>query len=347
VKVITIDPGTHPHWRTLLEQREAGLFHSPPWLGVLSDTYGLRPQAYVVLDAADAPIAGLAYCEMADMLGRRFVALPFTDACDPLGRSAEGWQALCSHLAAREAPVNLRFLNFVLPVDNSEFRVAKLARWHSLDVADPSEALWMRLAGATRRAILKAERLGVLVRALSGSGELRLFHGLHVALRKQKYRLLAQPFAFFAAIARRFEEAGGWFPLGAFVEGRLVAAAIFLRWRDTLYYKFNASASAALDLRPNNLLIWRGIELAKSLGCRRLDLGPSDDDQPGLVRFKRNFGAEESELRHLRYVPAGWHDDRARRTRLLLGDLTALLTGPRVPDDAAGEAGTLLYRYFA
>jgi hypothetical protein len=31
----------------------------------------------------------------------------------------------------------------------------------------------------------------------------------------------------------------------------------------------------------------------------------------------------------------------------MLGDLTALLTRPDVPDDISADAGALLYRYFA
>jgi len=42
----------------------------------------------------------------------------------------------------------------------------------------------------------------------------------------------------------------------------------------------------------NSLLVWAGMTLGRALDCRALDLGPSDDDQPGLIRFKRQFGAE-------------------------------------------------------
>ena len=54
--------------------------------------------------------------------------------------------------------------------------------------------------------------------------------------------------------------------------------------------------------------IGAGIELADSLGCHTLDLGPSDDDQPGLIRFKRQSGAEEHELEVLRFTPPGWSE---------------------------------------
>jgi CelD/BcsL family acetyltransferase involved in cellulose biosynthesis len=168
-----------------------------------------------------------------------------------------------------------------------------------------------------------------------------------VALRKSKYRLLAQPLAFFEEIARRFKAAGKWHALGAWLDDRLIAGTIYLSWADTLYYKFNASSLDALEVRPNSLLTWEGIELANTLGCRQLDLGPSDDDQPGLIRFKRQFGAQERELRFLRLAPDGWDDQPALAQKRLLGDVTRMLTRSDVPDEVSAEAGALLYRYFA
>jgi hypothetical protein len=76
-------------------------------------------------------------------------------------------------------------------------------------------------------------------------------------------------------------------------------------------------------------------------------LGPSDDDQPGLIRFKRYFGAAEKELRFLRYTPPEWQDERGAEARRLLGTLTELFTAPDVPDDVAARTGALLYRHFS
>ncbi len=274
------------------------------------------------------------------------MALPFTDACDPLVRSRDGWDAIARHLGEGTAPVNLRFLNFS-PSAASGLGVVKRARWHRLDLSASIETLWAGIAPASRRAIRKAERSTVEIRPFAGDEDLQQFHALHVGLRKRKYRLLAQPLAFFQAIGRRFSAGGNWYPLGAFLDGRLIAGVIFLRWGDTLYYKFNASSEAGLDLRPNNLLIWNGIGLAHSLGCRWLDLGPSDDDQPGLIRFKRDFGAAESEVSHLRLTPTNAIEQDSRAVRSLLGEITALLTGADVPDEVSAEGGAMLYRFFA
>src|SRR5262245_36631100 len=76
-------------------------------------------------------------------------------------------------------------------------------------------------------------------------------------------------------------------------------------------------------------------------------LGPSDDDQPGLIRFKRDLGAQEKELRFLRYTPPGWPPERGAEVGRLLGQLTRLLTPPDVPDEVTERAGAVFYRLFA
>jgi hypothetical protein len=179
-----------------------------------------------------------------------------------------------------------------------------------------------------------------------GDRDRETFYGLHVALRKQKYHLLAQPPDFFAAIERHFRDVDGWYALSAYLGERMIAATIYLRWRDGLYYKFNASALDCLPMRPNNLLMWAGITLAQSLGCRFLDLGPSDDDQPGLIRFKRGFGAEEYELCFLHWVPPDWRAPQLD-TRRVLREMTRALTAPEVSDAVTAWAGTTFYRFFA
>jgi CelD/BcsL family acetyltransferase involved in cellulose biosynthesis len=341
----TIDPVADPAWASLLHRHPAGLFHSPPWLAALREAYGFAASAYLVETPAGAPAAGLAFCDVTDVLGRRIRSLPFSDACDPLVASVAAWDLLFERLAAHGVPVRLRCLDNAIVLADRRLTVAKRSRWHTLPLAAP-EAQWSGLAGATRRSIRKAEGSGVAVRPLGGADGVAAFRRLHVALRKRKYRLLAQPLAFFEALRRQFEKTDGWFPLGAYLGSRLVAGALFLRWGDTLYYKFNASDLDALAVRPNSILVWAGVALARSLGCSRLDLGPSDDDQAGLIRFKRNFGAAERELVVLDHVPPGWRDE-AGELRRRLGDLTRLLTAAELSDDIAGEAGNFLYRFFA
>jgi CelD/BcsL family acetyltransferase involved in cellulose biosynthesis len=346
LKIVTIDPATDGRWATLLNVNTAGLFHSPPWLRAVSDTYSFDIRAHIAIDAEDVPRGGIAFSMVNDIFGQRVVSLPFSDVCEPLVTTPDVWPNLFARLRKHEVPLHLRCLGKLIERSDTRLNVTKRARWHTLSVAGDPKSIWASFHASARRAIRKAEHGQVVVRPMEGPDSVEGFHRLHVALRKQKYRLLAQPIEFFEAIRHRFDKASGWFPLGAFLEDQLVAATVYLRWRDTLYYKFNASRLSALEMRPNHLLVWAGILLAKSLGCSKLDLGPSDDDQPGLIQFKRQFGATERELSFLRYLPSEWQDEQGSELRSLLHKLTQLLTSPDVPDDVAARAGAQLYRYF-
>ena len=346
LSVVTIDPVTDPRWAMLLQMRAASVFHSPAWFRALADAYSIEAKAYITINGANIPQGGIAFCILQDIFPRRLVSLPFSDTCDPLLTTQTAWAPLARRLGQEGIPLFLRCLDRSGFVDPT-FTVVKRARWHTLPILAERSSIWANFDGSVRRAVRKAEKHGVEIKPLTTSAHLGEFHRLHVALRRRKYRLLAQPLSFFEAIKRSFEEVDGWFPLGAFANGQLIAATLYLRWRGTLYYKFNASCMGALQLRANNLLIWAGISLAKSLGCGEVDLGPSDDNQPGLIRFKRQFGAAEQELRFLCRPIVDFPSAHEIELHRLLADLTAFFTSPNVSDEVTREAGALLYRYFA
>lgn len=322
-------------YNRVLVRRRTDLFHSPNWARVLCDAYGLRIRA-----AIDDDDCAVLYCPVSNELGDRIVSLPFSDYCDPLVDDPAQGLALIKELEAKGLPLTVRCLRCDL-----SGKVVKKARWHGIQLTDSRDKLWGRLSESKRRAIRKAQRHGVEVARLDDVAFLDTFHRMHVAMRKGKYRLLAQPKRFFESICRHFKADEGWHPLAAMHDGEVIAAMIFLRWQDTLYYKFGTSMPAALPMRPNDLLMWHAMQYACDLGCTMLDLGLSDDDQPGLIRFKRQFGARESEIRNVQFGGDG--DPRGVAWRPVLGEITRLMTEPSVPDDVTADAGDLLYDLFA
>jgi hypothetical protein len=168
---------------------------------------------------------------------------------------------------------------------------------------------------------------------------------MHSHVRKFKYRLLAQPVGFFEQIHEVFAPSDDIFVLLACVDGRAIAGVLFIIWKNTLYYKFNASVDQ--ELRPNDLLMWEGIKW----GCRRklqqLDLGYSDVSQPGLISYKRKYATSEQPITTLQWQPSGYVDCRADEAHSTLCRMTHLLTDPSVPDEITRAAGDTLYRFFS
>jgi CelD/BcsL family acetyltransferase involved in cellulose biosynthesis len=344
--VVLVDPRKDPLWCRLANRMPSSVFHSPSWIQVLTDTYGWEASAYVIVDDCGEPCGGIPFCRITDILGERIVALPFSDFCDPLVNDVLRWRLLIDQLLPEHRPIAVRCLHNDLPLGDEGFSLVKQAKWHGLDLQPEMEAIWAAMHDSTHRAIRKAQREALVVRPAESEEELRAFFEMHLRVRKYKYGLLAQPYAFFQNIWRHFVQTQQGFLLLALCEDKIVAGDLFLEWKDTLYYKFNASLSDDLSHRPNDLLIWEGIQRGKNKGLKHLDFGLSDIDQEGLIRYKRKFGTEEKTISFLRHEPNGGPTLAEKQMRDLLGKLTNRFTDRTVPDTVTERAGEDLYRLF-
>lgn len=335
-------------WHELVTSRASDVFHSPAWHRVLRDAYGFDVVGRLLLDTDGRPAAGMASCVIEDFRGRREVSLPFSDFCDPLVDNAGQWQALLADVPA-DAAFRTRTLYSAVSPTAAGLSATGRAAWHGIDLDRSLSEAWAAIDPGARRAVRKAETLGLEVRATAEPSDLRTFFSLHLQVRRKKYGLLAQPFRFLEAIHDNFLARGDGTLLLAEAEGEAVGGILLLVWGRRAYYKFNASRADGLGARPNDLLMWAAIRWATERGLELLDLGLSDEDQPGLLRYKRKYATQERAIAFLarpasRAAPAATQQAAAGE---LLSGLTALLTAPDVPDEVVERAGDLLYRYFA
>jgi CelD/BcsL family acetyltransferase involved in cellulose biosynthesis len=344
--VVHIDPLTDALWSTLLEHQTHSLFHSPLWLQVLHQTYQMNVEANVLLNDRDEPQAGIHFCRISDIRGQRIISLPFSDYCDPLVSDDAQWHELAEPLMCQQLPMNMRCLHNDIPLNDTQFAQVKRAKWHGIDLDGDEETLLARIESSARRAIRKAEKSGVTVRLAQNEDDVRAFFQLHLGIRKYKYRLLAQPYAFFQNIWQIFSEAGKAALMLACVDDEVIGSVMYLGWGSTLYYKFSASSAAHLEHRPTDLLIWEGMKYARSQGYQFLDLGLSDWDQEGLVRYKRKFATEEGTISFLQHQVERTISPQELAVPGLLSTFTDLLTDPSVPDELTERAGDAIYRYF-
>jgi CelD/BcsL family acetyltransferase involved in cellulose biosynthesis len=139
----------------------------------------------------------------------------------------------------------------------------------------------------------------------------------------------------------RILEPGLGFCLLASAGGSPTAAIVLLTANGRMTYKYAASETRFLGLRPNHLLISEAISWGCQNGFRELDFGRSDLDNAGLRSFKSSWGATEEPLV---YSSIGEAPRAVRRAR------AAAVLGPFIrhsPKAVCRLTGELLYKYSA
>jgi glycosyltransferase involved in cell wall biosynthesis/CelD/BcsL family acetyltransferase involved in cellulose biosynthesis len=275
---------------------EATPFHHPDWARVLADCYHLPAFAVAVRDEQGKIAAGLPVIETRGLRSRRWVALPFTDCCPPLG--PERWLPYLSlalddlRVASSIAAAEVRG---AMSDDNA--RTVVMGVTHRLPLNSDPESVLARLhPSQVQRSIAKAEREGVSVRRGETKADLtEIFYELHLMSRR-RMGVPIQPRRFFELLWDHVLDPGLGFVLIAEHRSRPVAAAVFLSWNQTLVYKFGASDHRHLACRPNHAVLWRAIVDGCENGYQLLDFGLTETHETGLRSFKSRWGTTESEV---------------------------------------------------
>jgi len=235
------------------------------------------------------------------LTGRRGVALPFTDDCEPLYSDAasirnliqaalefgrtRGWKSVECRGGRElfgEAPASLAFYG------------------HSVDLEEDENRMFARLESSVRRAIRKAEKSGVTVTVSRSLETMKVFYSLQCKTRR-KHGLPPQPFAFFRNIHEHVLSKNLGVIVSAGCQGRPVAASVYFQLGARAVYKFGASDEAFQHLRGANLVMWEAVKWHARQGAKTLHLGRTSIGNEGLRRFKLGWGAGEQKIEYVKY----------------------------------------------
>lgn len=340
------NPLTTPDWDALLSANpNATFFHTAAWSRVLHETYGFTPVYFVrTTTAGSRDILPMMEVETW-ATPRRGVCLPFTDACSPLSATREAaadlLSALQSHADRRAWKCwELRGGREWLP----DATASTSYYTHSLDLRPGgAEALFLRAASATRRAVRKAQNSGVGVQFSESIDAVRTFFALHCRTRR-KLGSPPQPFRFFEKIHEHVIARQSGSVVLALHAGTPIAGAIYFLGSNTVHYKFGASDERFQQLRGNNLVMWSAIQRYAGLGFESLDFGRTSLTNEGLRQFKSSWGSTEQRLDYIKY-------DCRRRTFITQPDRAAAGLPTHIfrtlPLPLLRLAGRLLYKHAA
>ncbi len=331
-------------WQHAIEGLDGELFLSSRWLRVLVDTFEL-PLDGIGYWSDDQLVTGVPYSHISDIRGDRIVVGPFSDFVLPPNMDVAKWTALADELTSRSVPVSLMTAIDSPVADDDRFKVSSTALRQVIALDGTLEDLSSRFSSMPKRMVKRSKQSDLEFGIAQSTDELREFFELHLGVRRHKYGLLCQPYELFERLWDEYVANGG----GALVigrhEGRVVGGCLLLTVGDVACYKYAASDPDFRREGVNHRVVYEAMRYGIDAGCSHLDLGRSSSDQPGLIDFKRRFGATDTVLGRFTWTPDDYHpsDD----AQALLGQLTQLLTDTDVPDSTTERAGALLYRYFA
>ncbi|PYV62758.1 MAG: hypothetical protein DMG97_39575 [Acidobacteria bacterium] len=319
----------------------SSIFHTREWLDALQRTYKYKPRAFTTSAPGSALSNGIVFCQVNSRLtGSRLVSLPFSDHCDPLVESPEDLQALLSAVRERTAGkfshVEIRPRSISLG-EQSNFKARSQYHLHVLDLHLSLEEVYSGLhKNGMQRKIRRAERERVVADQGRSESMLQEFYGL-ILMTHRRHKVPPQPLAWFRNVIKCCDSRVKIYV--ARVDNRPIASIFTLRHKKSLVYKYGGSDESFHNLGAMPRLFWAAIQDAKSEQLLELDLGRSDQDNEGLMRFKDHLGAARSPLQY-------WSSGAsARVTSKGLAFRTAKHFLTRLPDSLFRLVGELLYRH--
>lgn len=333
-----------PRWAAfVLASPDATAFHHPSWATMLARCYRYRSFVLATTDTAGRITAGLPFLDVdVPFRGRKWVSLPFTDWCPPLGR-ADPVAGLVEQVAAAARASGARRVEIRADVGAGGALPTTAGVLHRLRLdADPGAVFARFKRSQVQRNVRRAEKEGLTVaRSDRRSDLVEVFYSLHVETRRRQ-GVPVQPRRYFEYLWDAMIRPGLGHVSVAYADHHPVAAAVFLRWSGTTIYKYGASDAASWSLRPNHLLFWDAIEASCRSGDRVFDFGRTELSNEGLRSFKSGWDAEETPLC---YSVVGGKPGGGTPLRPLAALLRPALR--RAPSWSCRALGALLYRYAA
>ena len=306
--VYEFNPLDDPRWEDLLQRdSRASVFHTLGWLRALQRTYGYEPVVFTTSPPRQELKNGIVFCQVSSWLtGRRLVSLPFSDHCEPLIDGFDELADIIWHLNRELQTRRLKYIE-VRPLNWAGSSIdcgctSEEYTFHALDMEKSLEELFRGCHNTSiRQKVHRAKREGLSYEIGNSEALLKEFYELFVASRR-KHGTPPSPFKWFGNLVSCLSDA---VQVRIASKGqRRIAGILTIQYGSTLVYKYSGSDPSMNKLGATPALLWSAITDAKHVGITQLDMGRSDLQNNGLIKFKNNFGSIRSTLRYWR-APKG------------------------------------------
>jgi len=340
-----LDPLLDHRWDDFVAVHSgASVFHRSAWLKALASTYGYCPTVLTSAPPGEPLTDGMVFCEVKSWItGRRLVSLPFSDHTEPLLSDPSQVPELYEWMREEWGRQYWKYIELRPPSGNfyasGNMRASQSFWLHTLDLSPPTGHLFQRChKSCMQRRILHAERQGLSYEKGRSAEVLNAFYRLLVMTRR-RHHLLPQPFSWFRNLLQ-FMSSDAEIRVLHYA-GTPIAAIFTMRHRGTVVFKYGCSDHRFHHLGGTPLLFWKLIQETKAEGAAKIDLGRSEIDNVGLVRFKDHLGTLRKEMNYFRYTNEA-RTPVAMATRLkVFRSLSS-----KLPGALSARASALIYGHF-
>jgi hypothetical protein len=299
----SIDPLADPRWDDFIYKHPEGqIFHHSMWTRVLRERYG-NVYRYYILENDIGEIRGAIpfFNLRGPVFGNQFICLPCADSCVPLGYSRRDCDDLLNGVI-REVSQNKRFSIQIrgwnelgVPTQGIIPRRNYYELTQVVDLQQDLATLKQHMTRNGRYNLRVAERQSFTVKLAQEEKDLKVFYKMLLDTLKKR-DVLPPSYSFFQSIFKHIIMPGYGSILFSELNGKIVAANLYLNFKETALCKYSAQIDNCSEHRSNYFLHWKAIELFHNKSIRFYDFGGTDPNLEGLLFFKRNWGGKETRL---------------------------------------------------
>lgn len=316
------------------------IFQDSSWHSVLEKTYNLKIEKIdykTCCNKSDLIISDIPFVIKKRGNLSKYIALPFSDYC---GFSGEDFSnELLEYLKSKHNE-NL-FIEIREKVESENFVKDLVGYKHFLDLSPDLEEIFQSFKKTqVQQPIQKSIRDGLISEVKNDYSSLIKFYELHLITRR-KLGVPIQPKKFFYHLWEEILNKELGYVVLVTYDKKVISAGVFCGIGNTITYKFSASHPAYLHYRPNNLMLWTGIQEAKRRGFEIFDFGRTDLDTEGLRKFKLGWGTVEEPL-YYSYYPK---PSNSQMFKFIKNKIVAPIIR-NSPSFVCRMSGELLYKYF-
>ena len=306
------------------------------WLLLLSTQYKLSIKILGYFEN-NTLISAIPFVEKKTSFNRiKLISLPFTDYISYVKELPDQFILLLKdYLSTKYTSVELR--TQISMAGKSEPTFCR----HYLNLDMGYEKIRLGYRKNTYRNIIKSAKNNLTFKISSDLKSIDEFYKLNILTRK-KHGLPPQPKSFFINIFKYLFECNLGFVATVYTDNKAIAAAIFFTYKNTIIYKYGASDSKHLILRPNNFLFDSVLKYASDNKYSLFDFGICSRENTGLRRFKLGWGAKEEDISYVLISKTGIHPYNKKNYNKIVHYIFKTL-----PSKLNVLIGAILYKYAA